>query len=349
MLPVNKLVHFTITQIREEAPLVKSFVLKPDVPVSYNAGQFLTFVFHNNAGEEERRNYSIASSPVIDEPITITIKRVDNGTYSRMMVDKMQVGDTLQSIGASGFFVLPTHIASFQQLFFIAAGSGIVPVFSLIKTALQLYPHISIVLIYSNSSIETTIFYHELIELRKIFDGRLKIEFLFSNAKNLSRARLGIALLEQLVRQHASISMPHILFYLCGPYRFMQMATIELQRQGVPHENIKKEVFEIVKPKTKPLPPDTDAHRVTIQLAGKQYNFETQYPSTILQTAKILGINLPYSCESGQCGTCAATCISGKVWMWHNEVLMDNEIAQGRVLTCTGYAVGGNALLSYEL
>ncbi|HTL10028.1 MAG TPA: 2Fe-2S iron-sulfur cluster-binding protein, partial [Chitinophagaceae bacterium] len=83
-------------------------------------------------------------------------------------------------------------------------------------------------------------------------------------------------------------------------------------------------------------------HRITLQLQNQQYQLKTQYPQTILAAARAAGIALPYSCEAGRCGSCVATCTSGKVWMRYNEVLMDDEIAKGRILTCVGYPVGGD-------
>ena len=89
-------------------------------------------------------------------------------------------------------------------------------------------------------------------------------------------------------------------------------------------------------------------HTVVIQLQKKLIQFQTQYPQTILQAAKKAGLVLPYSCEAGRCGSCAATCTAGEVWMSYNEVLMEDEIANGKILTCTGYPVRGDVLLKFE-
>ena len=80
---------------------------------------------------------------------------------------------------------------------------------------------------------------------------------------------------------------------------------------------------------------------------GNVHHLKVQYPHSILDTAKKNGIVLPYSCEAGKCGSCAATCIQGKVWMMYNEVLLNDEIRKGLVLTCSGYPVGGDVILSY--
>ncbi|KAI9445717.1 oxidoreductase FAD-binding domain-containing protein [Russula earlei] len=338
-----------VKQVIQETFNTKSFVLAPadGKKIEYQAGQFLTFLFKHFNGEEVRRSYSISSSPVLEEPLTITVKRIENGEYSRRLTDRTQAGSELETIGASGFFTLPEKVNNYQQLIFIAAGSGITPIYSLIKTVLHTNATITVGLIYSNTSPSSTIFYEELQALQQQFAKRFKIEFLFSTSRDLLRARLSFGLLEVLLKEFAVTSLNNILFYLCGPYDYMRMITIKLQSEGVVVENIKKEIFNIEKPAKRLQPPDKDMHHITLQVQDREYQFDAQYPVTILQAAKQLKIPVPYSCESGQCGTCTATCLEGKVWMWHNEVLLDDEIAKGRVLTCTGYAVGGDVVLRF--
>ncbi|MEO6231021.1 MAG: ferredoxin--NADP reductase [Ferruginibacter sp.] len=351
-MPVDKdheLKTLVVKKIIRETANTKSFVLQlkddTDEPLTYKAGQFLTFIYHNSAGEEKRRNYSISSAPLPGNELAITVKRIDNGEFSRRLVDHTRVGDELITLGASGFFVLPENISPFNQLFFIVAGSGITPAYSLIKTILVQYPLMSIVLIYSNTSIATTIFYEELVELGKAHSDRLKIEFLFSTDSNLLRARLNTNLLAGLIKNHQLQTKEKALFYVCGPTDYMRMIVIYLNIQQIPAAHIKREIFNVEKLVRRPQPQDKDPHTITIQINQHQYQFITQYPSTILQTAKQHGIKLPFSCESGQCGTCAVKCISGKVWMYNNEVLTDDELDKGIVLTCTGYAIDGEVKL----
>ena len=337
-----------IDEIKQETGDCKTFYLSsPDgAPISYQAGQFLTFVFNKPAGEE-RRSYSISSTPLLNEPLSITVKRLENGEYSRKLLDHAKVGDVLTTTGAAGFFVLPDTIQDYTEIFFIAAGSGITPVLPLIKTVLHQYPHIRVVLIYSNRSKSTTIFYEALAALQLQFAGSLVIEFLFSSALNLERARLSKWLLGRLLKEYSKAPRPEALFYTCGPFDFMRMVSIELLESRVPLQHIRKENFMPLKIESRTLPPDMHKHNIEIRVQQKTYKIETQYPQTILQAAKKDGIILPYSCESGRCGSCAATCIAGKVWMSYNEVLMDDEIEKGRVLTCTGYPVHGDIILQF--
>jgi ferredoxin-NADP reductase len=332
-----------ISAIREEAIGVKTFFLKPELP--YLAGQFLTFVIHHH-GKEERRSFSISSTPIADEQLSITVKRVDNGVYSRLLIDKAMVGDKLITTGAAGLFTLPANIEHYKQIFFFAAGIGITPIYSLLKTILYTSAHVHIVLVYSNRNRNETVFYSELIELTKKFKGRFLIEFLFSSDFDLLKARLNKELLPQLVRQHALVNPGDNLYYTCGPFSYMRMVILSLEEMGVPVDNIRKENFNTeLKPIIKAIPPDIAPHKVVLRSQEKEYSFISQYPDTILQAARKNGINLPYSCETGRCGSCAVKCITGKIWMSNNEVLTDSDIANGNILTCVGYPVQGDIFI----
>jgi len=338
-----------IGAIRQETGDCKTFFLETADPalLQYQPGQFLTFVFSAKNGEE-RRSYSISSSPALGEPLAVTIKRVENGEYSRRLLDYAKVGDELTVIGPSGFFTLPEDPHPYKRLFFIAAGSGITPVYSLIKTALHTRPQQELVLIYSNRSHESAIFYDGLRQLEQQFAARFKIEWLFSASRNLERARLSKWLLEILLKEHARAPLQETLFYLCGPFDFMRMAGIELLEDGAHPPQIRKEYFSNLKPEIKAEPADKEKHLVQLLLPDGMRTIETRYPLTILQAARKAGIVLPYSCEAGRCGSCAATCTKGQVWMSYNEVLLDEEIAKGRVLTCVGYPVGGDVTIEYR-
>lgn len=354
-----------ISKIIQETQDVKTFVLESrDEAIDYQSGQYLTLVFQSG-GHEIRRSYSLASSPVLREQMAITIKRVPNGEVSRPLFDHAKEGDVLLTTGAGGFFVLPDQLdesylnkvqpdrnkldnnQNNQQLFFLAAGSGIVPVYSLIKTVLHAHPGIQVVLIYSNRSKEDTIWYNELSALQQKFKENFRLEFLFSLSPDLLRARLNQSLLQILVRQHAIAETANILFYLCGPFAYMRMIEIELQTMGYPVSQIRKEQFATIRPAFRPQPPDTNPHSVELRIGNELHRIIVQHPLTILESAKRKGIALPYSCEVGKCGNCAATCLQGTVWMMYNEVLLDDDLQKGLVLTCSGFPVGGEVVLQF--
>jgi ferredoxin-NADP reductase len=335
-------VQLTISGIREEVKGFKTFILAPHEPISYKPGQYLTFI-HHSGREEVRRSYSIVSTPIINEPLSIGVKRVPNGIFSRYLVDSAKVGDVLTSTGAGGLFVLPPDIHLYSQLFFFAAGSGITPILSLIKTALYGYTHVSVVLVYSNHSATNVVYMQPLLELETLFPGRFKLHFLFGDTPDLAKARLNRELLVELVQEYIICQYSKALFYICGPEAYMRMCTYALQEQKVPVENIRKENF-IVESKTVPLSesPDKSSYSVKIIHEGKEKILFVNYPDTILKAAKKNGINLPYSCETGRCASCMGHIIKGDIWLSYNEVLTDKDIAEGLTLTCVGHPVNGN-------
>lgn len=335
----------TIQKVLTETEDVKTLILKPENDLVYASGQFLTFVFEDINGNEERRSYSFSSSPNIDKFIAITIKRIPNGKYSRPLTDKIKEGNVLYLTNVSGQFTLPQNIEAYTQLFFFAAGIGITPIFSLIKTILHTQEHTEVILIYSNQSQEQTVFYDALLQLHYQFPKRLKLEFLYSSAVNLNRARLSKWLLPQLLNNYPNSDKKHQLFYTCGPFDYMRMVTLSLEEAGYNKNQIKKENFDTSLPVVKTMPDDTSTHHVHLDIKGNQYDFKVAYPNTILQIAKKLHIPIPYSCETGKCGSCVMTCTKGKVWMSYNEVLTDKEIEAGKILTCVGHPINGDVKL----
>jgi len=335
----------TIEFIREHIEGFKTFTFREPNGIDYKAGQYLTFV-QKTTHEEIRRSYSIVSAPLLNEPLTIGVKRIDNGLFSRQLIDHAKTGDELLSSGAGGLFTLPDDLSNVRQIFFLAAGSGITPIYSLLKTVLHLHKQIRIVLIYSNPSPQKTIFLQELNELNQKFDQRFQLQFLFSNSLNLSLARLNRELLAQLTHKHRICDFDQTLFYICGPDAYMRMCTYTLREEKVPRENIRKEIFIIQQKQIpKPDPPDKKAHLVTVQYGNINYVLDVSYPDSILKEAKKQNILLPYSCEAGRCGNCVAKCISGNVWLSYNEVLTDMDLKNGLTLTCVGHPVGGDVIL----
>ena len=332
-----------IKNIKEEVKDFKTFSFAENI--NYKAGQYLTFVYYSH-NEEVRRSYSITSSPVLNEPVSIGVKRIENGLFSRKLIDNAKPNDELISIGAGGLFVLPDDINNYKQVFFFAAGSGITPIFSLIKTVLYDSANINVVLIYSNASPEKTVFLNELKTLEQKFIQRFRVRFLFSNIVDLSKARLHRDLIFNYLNEFSVADFSTTLFYICGPESYMRLCTFTLRENDVPLLNIKKEDFAINSVhKRDALPPDKTSHNARISLNGKEFGFTIDYPNSILQAAKKNNINLPYSCEAGRCGSCVAKCLKGKVWHSYNEVLTEKELSQGLVLTCVGHPVNGDVEL----
>jgi ferredoxin-NADP reductase len=337
-------IDFTVKSIRQETPDVKSFVLQPapGAEFSYKPGQFLTVIHPKHP--DQRRSYSLSSHPDYDEP-TITLRRIANGEVSRWFFDEVKPGDTVRTAGVSGLFTLPDKIETYEAIVFLCAGTGITPAMSLIKEALHVRDFRKVILVYSNTSPASTVFRDEIEKLKVEYQSQFIVESFFSHSQDLSRARLGRLALESILDRHLE-RVDNALFFLCGPHLYMDNIIITLLTAGVSDLNIKREIFFNPEPLPDIQPPDRDKHVVTISYMGKRHSFPVQYPSTILHAAKKLGLQLPFSCEAGRCGTCAATCTRGEVWMLRNEVLVDREVENGRVLTCTGYPVGGDVDLT---
>ncbi|MBC8035573.1 MAG: iron-sulfur cluster-binding domain-containing protein [Chitinophagaceae bacterium] len=339
----NKLLVEQIVYETADARTYKLRTIDED-PLSWLPGQFLTLVFLK-WGKEERRSYSISSTPALQEPLSITVKRVPNGEYSRRIIETLQEGDELITTGVAGFFTLPPQLERFQEFVFICAGSGITPVLPIIKTLLHLHPGIRILLIYSNRSMDETLFYHQIMQLQTAHPKTFRVEMLFSTSAELANARLSNYWLETLLRRHHVSNNLATLFYMCGPFDYMLMVNITLLAYGVPASNIRKEHFSTFKAPAREEPPDREPHTVKLIQGDKVHILQTQYPVSILQKALKSGLELPFSCEAGRCGTCVAKCIEGTVWMSNNEVLLDEEIRKGMILTCTGYPVQGNVVI----
>ncbi|HEX6333599.1 MAG TPA: iron-sulfur cluster-binding domain-containing protein [Flavisolibacter sp.] len=337
-----------IAEIRREVPGFCTLVFRNADGIPYRSGQYLTLVTFRN-GEEVRRSYSIVSSPALHEPLAIGVKRVENGFFSRKLVDESKPGDIVLSSGVGGFFVLPEKLPPGSTLFFFAAGSGISPVLSLIKTALHSKPGVRVVLVYSNASPGKAAYLQILQALRDDYPATFQVELLFSNAADLSGARLHRDLMLAFLRQYGGLENSNALFFICGPESYMRMCIYTLREHGVPEAQIRKENFIIhTVPKRDAAPPDTSLHSVTIRKGSQEFSIDVQYPDSILRSAKRAGLVMPYSCEAGRCGNCVARCTSGTVWHSYNEVLTDRELNEGLVLTCTGHPVGGDVVLEVQ-
>lgn len=287
----------------------------------------------------------MSSSPETDKDLAITIKKLDNGEFSRALLTTVKVGDILESTGIAGQFTLPEDDPLIRQFFFVAAGSGITPCFSLIKTLLHTTDH-QVTLIYSNKSKEDTIFYEQLKGLQEQYQERFSLKFLFSNESGIYNTRLSSWLLDQLIDQYLRVGRNEAMFYICGPFDYMLTVQITLLSR-FPSSHVVKENYSSLPRKIKEQPPDIDAHQAMISIGEHTFSVSVQYPESILEAAISQGIQLPYSCKAGRCASCVATCSKGAVWMAYNEVLTDDEVAKGRILVCQSFPIGGDVEILY--
>ncbi|PWT95262.1 MAG: ferredoxin [Bacteroidetes bacterium] len=325
-----------VTETRDAA----SFELEPldESSFNYSAGQFITILFRFS-GREIRRSYSLSSTPGIDPFPVITIKRVINGEISRYMLEHSKIGDELEILAPKGLFI-PDLSDSARDIFLLAAGSGISPVFSILKWILHNEPHTQVHLFFQNHSEKSTIFRQMIEEYAEGFSDRFEwLDFLSNpQAEDAISERINNEILEKLVLEKLRFKFQDARFFICGPNSFMRMCQFTLLLMGFDENQLRREFFLVPPPPPPPLLEDTTSKRVSVIVSGTAHEFETHYPVTILDAALHNQIRLPYSCKTGRCAACVAKCISGKVIMGNNEVLTEADLEKGLVLTCVGYA-----------
>lgn len=334
-----ELLQWKVVKVIPETRETISYVLQTvnGDPVPYEAGQFLTILIDHH-DHELRRSYSMSSTPGVDEQISITVKRKVNGAISRYIQVLWHEGTVFSTIPPTGMFRIDTDESLQRTFVFIAAGSGIVPVFSLLKKVLHFEPLSRVVLINQNFDEDKIIFHRALAQLKNQFGNRFKRIDLLSNPKDhvVSPQRLNNTLLEQMLL--AEKLKGDTFFYTCGPLLFMKMVEFTVRVMGFESAQIRKENFTI---ETIPVPRFTMEpvpRAVTVHYGKETFHFTSTYPTNILQSALDNHISLPYSCRAGRCSSCVARCVSGSVKMSVNDVLTEKDLQQGLVLTCVGYA-----------
>jgi ring-1,2-phenylacetyl-CoA epoxidase subunit PaaE len=336
-----ELIQWKIIQVVPETADTKTFVLEESSgkTVAWQAGQFLTFMFTHDT-HELRRSYSISTVPGIDKHIAITVKRKVNGEVSRHILNTWQPGTMISSLPPAGLFTISTDASLKRHIYCIAAGSGIVPIFGLIKKILVHEPKSHITLLYQNSDERNIIYRQALLQLHAMYPQRLTRIDLLSNPidHHVKPVRLNNWLLEYILANDHQPQTSAPLFFTCGPESFMRMVQFTLRVMGFSEDQLRKEHF-VIEPVRKPafiMAPTP--HKVVLRYGEQTHQFTSTFPDTILKAAQHQGIQLPFSCNTGRCGTCAARCRKGSIKMSNNEVLTDADLQQGLILTCVGYA-----------
>jgi ferredoxin-NADP reductase len=337
------MLQLKIEAIKWESPDTATFFLSETSgkKIHYKAGQFVTFVFTHHT-EEIRRSYSLSSSPD-EDLLAVTVKRIANGEISRFMLSKLKPGEVLNAVEPAGRFTI-TDPKPGKDIFLFAAGSGITPVFAQLKYALNRPGRSQFTLIYSSQNESSILFRIQLDALAIAHPGRLKIIHLLSNEGN----RLNNIMVEQLVRQNVHFDIDKAEFYLCGPFAYMRMVRLTLLFMGIEPIQIRKENFVV---ETVPVissvinyPPG----KVKIHFKGELYDITVGENQSILQAALQNKVQLPYSCRAGICSTCMALCKNGEVVMAENDVLTDEDLKTGWILTCTGHPVDEDVVITFD-
>lgn len=340
-----------VTKVRPHFEGVVTLSLQPlgrEVPI-YKAGQFLTFIFDNLGTKEVRRSYSLSSTYGIDDLLEVTVKQQPNGAASTFLATQVEVGDELLALEPAGQFVLPPKDKSSHYIM-LAAGSGIAPVFSLVKSILRDGDEGHILLLYANRDEDHIIFREEIMDWQRQYPKRLRCLHMLSNKKgnidltengklntNIWPGRLSNIFLEDYLNANWRYSAAQTEIFLCGPRGFMLKAVNTLRFMEFPEDQIHQEIFDIVSPFRPPQDALMDSHIFLKKANGDQASFALKAGESILEAALRHNIQLPYSCNSGTCTTCALDCTSGRVKMYTVGGPTDSRATRGTVFTCVGY------------
>jgi 3-ketosteroid 9alpha-monooxygenase subunit B len=328
----------TVTRIIKETADSRTYVLAPqEQPFSYRAGQFCTFRVTVD-GEELYRSYSMSSAPEIDTELTTTVKRVIGGKVSNWLVDNVVEGDELTMTRAAGTFVLSPASA---PLLAFAGGSGVTPILSLAKSALADTDRM-VRILCADRDRGSAIFGAALDDLVQRYAGRLSVERHLDDEHGL----LDSAGVEKFVGSDTGADC-----YVCGPEGFMAVV-----RSALPDTaNVLVEDFDAVPPVKAPAPEVSEAAgdvdsggTVNIRLDRKKVSVPQVPGETLLESARRAGLSPPFSCEAGNCGTCMAKLIEGEATMRTNDVLEEDEIADGYILTCQAVPDTPSITVLYE-
>jgi ring-1,2-phenylacetyl-CoA epoxidase subunit PaaE len=323
---------------------------------SFLPGQYLT-LRTEVAGQELRRSYSICSAPS-DGVLRVAIKKVDDGAFSSWANHALQRGHVLDVMPPAGNFTVDFSPTQQRHYVAFAVGSGITPVFSLVKTALETEPNSRFTLFFGNRSSSSVLFREEIEDLKNRFMERFSLVYIMSRESQdieLFNGRLDGTKVEQLLKVWMPADAVDYAF-VCGPHTMIESVVEQLQACGIPKSNIKFELFgaptgprSLRTGKEAPVAPGKGQCEVTVVLDGHSRQFMVdKNKDSVLDTALSQGIELPYSCKGGVCSTCRCKVIEGEVDMDANFALEDYEVARGFVLSCQSYPVSDRLVLDFD-
>ncbi len=307
----------------------------------FRQGQHLTLKKDIN-GTDTRRSYSLCSSPM-EKEWKVAVKQIPGGAFSTYVNESLQAGDTLEIMEPSGMFGVDVQPGKAKNYLFFAAGSGITPILSMIRTHLALEPEATCKLFYVNKTAKSIIFKEDLEQLRNRYFGRLEIYYFLTREKRdieLLNGRFDKAKMDVLTNTFIDIPDTSEVF-LCGPEEMVRFVSAYLEKAGLPKELIHFELFvtglseEDKKRAERLAKQNVEGVDLTIVDGGKEFNFTmTKDFDNILDAALSAGADLPFACKGGVCSTCKCKILEGEVEMKINYALEDHEVAQNFVLSC---------------
>jgi 3-ketosteroid 9alpha-monooxygenase subunit B len=322
----------TVARVVSETADARTFVLEPhEGPFTYRAGQFCTFKVTVN-GKTLFRSYSMSSAPEHDTELMTTVKRVPGGQVSNWMIDNLAVGDVVELMPPTGLFCLRDGTG---PVLGFSGGSGITPILSLAKSTLAATDR-GVRLLCADRDRASAIFTAVLDDLAQRYPGRLSVLRHLDDDRGL----LDPAAVKDFVGPDVEADA-----YVCGPEPFMDLVAAALPGPG----RVFTERFGGGAPPPPPTPTvSTVEGTVTIVLGSKRASVPRRENETLLESARRAGLSPPFSCEAGNCATCMARLVTGEVKMRVNDVLTEEEIAEGYILTCQGVPTSDSVSVRYE-
>ena len=356
-------VMFHPLKVREVMPdTAEAVVVAFDVPddlrevFSFTQGQYLT-LRRDIDGADLRRSYSICAG-VDDGELRVGVRKVNGGVFSNWINAHLRPGDVINVMAPQGRFFVELDPASRRHHVGIAGGSGVTPILSTMKTVLAREPGSRFTLIYGNRALQSTMFKEEIEDLKNRYLTRLTLHHVFSDEHTDAPLNMGVMNRDKIGEFLKTIvpaaSIDHV--FICGPFQMNDEAEAALLAAGVPEDRIHIERFGIA-PQAQQVgaviheakPGDAETAKITIIRDGlkREISFTKDQPS-ILDAASAAGLEVPFSCTSGVCGTCRAKLVEGKVRMERNFALDKNEVANGFVLTCQAHPLTPHVVLSFD-
>ena len=311
----------------------------------FKSGQYITLQKEIN-GSEIRRAYSICSAPQSGE-IKVAIKAVENGKFSTYATSHLKAGDEIEITAPEGRFLLKPETN--KNYIGFAAGSGITPILSMVKTVLETESSATFTLVYGNKTEADTMFRSELNMLKASFSSRFNLHYIFSreNVKNELRGRIDENVTNYFVKNRYKETSFNEAF-LCGPEEMIQEVSRALKNNKISKENIHFELFTASIDKEAASEVKEGSTEITVLLDDEETTFTMEQTDNILAASLRKNIDAPYSCQGGVCSSCLGKVTEGKAVMVKNSILTDSEIEEGLVLTCQAYPTTTKVTIDFD-
>ncbi|WP_299114805.1 ferredoxin--NADP reductase [uncultured Winogradskyella sp.] len=316
---------------------------------TFKAGQYITLKTTINE-EDIRRDYSICSSKNSNE-LTVAVKAVEGGTFSVYANETLKAGDTIEVAEPNGRFVFEANEAKTRTIAAFAAGSGITPILSIAKTLLEDEPFSNFILVYGNKSVDDTMFFNELMALKNTYGNRIHVHFIYSqaNEEDALFGRIEKSTVNLIIKnKYKDVTIET--FYLCGPEQMIHTVKDVLVENNVKEKDILFELFTapVETENVADIDVPNGSSKIKVLVDEEEFEFTMSQEDSLLEAALKQDIDAPYSCQGGICSSCIARLTEGEATMRQNNILTDNEVAEGLVLTCQAHPITASVVVDYD-